>query len=170
MRRVWGKLLRWGIPIPDPTSIYEGIGTGMGMVLEAGMGTVKQSPASPCPVAIPTKYLCSSIFIVEWNSLKKFSEMPPGFEDHEPNSHAQLYFVPIITPMQEYKTAQKSSFGIRQNTPKMISYALWCKTTLTSKSLPGFKPLSLCCKWIMYGQLIPPHHICHTLGSQALST
>ena len=47
---VWGKLLRWGIPIPNPASIY----AGMGMVLEAGMGTVKQSPAPPRPVAIPT--------------------------------------------------------------------------------------------------------------------
>ena len=54
MGRVWGKLLRWGIPIPDPASNYAGMGTGMGMVLEAGMGTVKQSPAPPRPVAIPS--------------------------------------------------------------------------------------------------------------------
>ena len=53
MGQVWGKLLRRGIPIPGPTFIYAGMETGMGKVLEAGMGTIKQSPALPHPVVIP---------------------------------------------------------------------------------------------------------------------
>ena len=53
MRWVWGKPLQWGMPVPDPASIYAGMGTGMEMILRGGMGMVKQSPALPRPVAIP---------------------------------------------------------------------------------------------------------------------
>ena len=38
---------------PHPTSIYAGMRTRMMMVLRAGMGTVKQSPTPPRPIAIP---------------------------------------------------------------------------------------------------------------------
>ena len=41
------------IPVPNPASIYARMGTGMGMLLKVRMGTVKQSPVLPHPVAIP---------------------------------------------------------------------------------------------------------------------
>ena len=47
-----------GNPRPHPASIYAGMETGMGMVLRAGMGMVKQSPAPPRPVAIPSLDMC----------------------------------------------------------------------------------------------------------------
>ena len=49
MGRIWGKSLRWEIPIPDLASIYAGMGTGMRVVLEAGDGDGKVvlGPALP---------------------------------------------------------------------------------------------------------------------------
>ena len=49
-----GKAHPMGNPHSRPALNYAGMGTGMRMVLEAGMGMVKQSPAPPRPIAIPT--------------------------------------------------------------------------------------------------------------------
>ena len=61
MGRVWEKSLRQGIPVPNLASIYAGMTMGMGMVLRAEMGTVKQSPARPGPIVISTYNLIHHI-------------------------------------------------------------------------------------------------------------
>ena len=52
-----GKALPTGNPCSRPHFyLYkDGSGMGMGMVLEAGTRTVKQSPILPRPIAIPTR-------------------------------------------------------------------------------------------------------------------